>query len=176
MKKTSIKWLTSFAGVMLLLTGCMNQNEGAAPRNDTRSENDVEQIQHINNENNHGTETNGEDSNVYGLTEDNKRQDEGISSHLEYRLANSDINGIKVFVIDDTVILADEGEGNNLQQAKEIMHVSFGDKTQVLTTTNSEAPALIEKIKRNITEKSPAYNQLTTDIQQLIEMTAEKGS
>jgi hypothetical protein len=45
-------------------------------------------------------------ANVYSLIGSSSLHDGGISSHLESRLAGAGITGIKVFVLDDTVILA----------------------------------------------------------------------
>lgn len=179
MKRTTLAPLIIFAGVLFLLTGCMNNNnEGAAPARDGDQRNNVEEIEHINSENNRNTTPTGEDSNIYDLPDEKNQHDQGISTHLEYRLAGSDIRDIKVFAIDDTVVLADTAENTNnngkLEQAKGIMQVSFGDKVQVLTTANPKAPELIERIKQNITGKSTDYAQLGNDIQALFGMTAEK--
>ncbi|MEH7095891.1 hypothetical protein [Neobacillus vireti] len=50
--------------------------------------------------------TNGLGTNVYSLIGSSSLHDGGISSHLESRLSGAGIPGIKVFVLDDTVILA----------------------------------------------------------------------
>ncbi|WP_449622343.1 hypothetical protein [Robertmurraya sp. Marseille-Q9965] len=54
----------------------------------------------------HGGTTHGAGSNVYSLIGSSGLHDGGISSHLESRLGGEGINGVKVFVLDDTVILA----------------------------------------------------------------------
>ncbi|PLS03404.1 hypothetical protein [Neobacillus cucumis] len=54
---------------------------------------------------NHQT-TSGLGTNVYSLIGSSSLHDGGISSHLESRLSGAGITGIKVFVLDDTVILA----------------------------------------------------------------------
>ncbi|PGV49553.1 hypothetical protein [Bacillus sp. AFS037270] len=53
-----------------------------------------------------GQTTNGLGTNVYSLIGSSSLHDGGISSHLESRLSGAGIPGIKVFVLDDTVILA----------------------------------------------------------------------
>ncbi|WP_066071800.1 hypothetical protein [Neobacillus soli] len=50
--------------------------------------------------------TGGVGTNVYSLIGSSSLHDGGISSHLESRLSGEGIPGIKVFVIDDTIILA----------------------------------------------------------------------
>ncbi|EKN69255.1 hypothetical protein BABA_11091 [Neobacillus bataviensis LMG 21833] len=50
--------------------------------------------------------TSGVGTNVYSLIGSSSLHDGGISSHLESRLSGEGIPGIKVFVIDDTIILA----------------------------------------------------------------------
>ncbi|WP_102275318.1 hypothetical protein [Cytobacillus massiliigabonensis] len=54
----------------------------------------------------HGGTSHGTGTNVYSLIGSSGLHDGGISSHLESRLGGEGINGIKVFVLDDTVILA----------------------------------------------------------------------
>lgn len=54
----------------------------------------------------HGGTTHGTGTNVYSLIGSSGLHDGGISSHLESRLGGEGITGIKVFVLDDTVILA----------------------------------------------------------------------
>jgi predicted DNA binding CopG/RHH family protein len=54
----------------------------------------------------HGGTTHGTGTDVYSMIGSSGLNDGGISSHLESRLSGEGISGIKVFVIDDTVILA----------------------------------------------------------------------
>ena len=54
----------------------------------------------------HGGTSHGTGTNVYSLIGSSGLHDGGISSHLESRLGGEGITGIKVFVLDDTVILA----------------------------------------------------------------------
>jgi len=54
---------------------------------------------------NHQT-TSGVGTNVYSLIGSSSLHDGGISAHLESRLSGEGIPGVKVFVIDDTIILA----------------------------------------------------------------------
>lgn len=53
-----------------------------------------------------GQTTSGVGTNVYSLIGSSSLHDGGISSHLESRLSGEGIPGIKVFVLDDTIILA----------------------------------------------------------------------
>ncbi|MEH6904493.1 hypothetical protein [Neobacillus drentensis] len=53
-----------------------------------------------------GQTTSGVGTNVYSLIGSSGLHDGGISSHLESRLSGEGIPGIKVFVLDDTIILA----------------------------------------------------------------------
>ncbi|MFS0777167.1 hypothetical protein ABC255_14360 [Neobacillus sp. 3P2-tot-E-2] len=54
----------------------------------------------------HGGTSHGTGTNVYSMIGSSGLNDGGISSHLESRLGGEGINGVKVFVLDDTVILA----------------------------------------------------------------------
>jgi hypothetical protein len=54
----------------------------------------------------HGGTSHGTGTDVYSMIGSSGLNDGGISSHLESRLGGEGINGIKVFVIDDTIILA----------------------------------------------------------------------
>jgi predicted DNA binding CopG/RHH family protein len=54
----------------------------------------------------HGGTSHGQGTDVYSLIGSSGLNEGGISSHLESRLEGEGINGIKVFVIDDTIILA----------------------------------------------------------------------
>jgi hypothetical protein len=56
--------------------------------------------------NQNGQTTGGVGTNVYSLIGSSSLHDGGISSHLESRLSGEGIPGIKVFVLDDTIILA----------------------------------------------------------------------
>ncbi|MDR7239020.1 hypothetical protein [Neobacillus drentensis] len=56
--------------------------------------------------NKNGQTTSGVGTNVYSLIGSSSLHDGGISSHLESRLSGEGIPGIKVFVLDDTIILA----------------------------------------------------------------------
>jgi hypothetical protein len=58
--------------------------------------------------NEHGGTTYGLGSSVYSMIGSSGLHSDGFSSHLESRLNGEGISGIKVFVFDDTVILATE--------------------------------------------------------------------
>ncbi|MED3655636.1 hypothetical protein P4489_15165 [Heyndrickxia sporothermodurans] len=122
MKKTRSKWLVPFVGVLLVLAACTSQ-QGANDRQQgkrntqhpmnvsTHNDRDMNVIPSTDRSkklttNQHGEITSGPGSNVYSLIGSSSLHDGGISSHLESRLAGEGIPGIKVFVLDDTVILA----------------------------------------------------------------------
>ncbi|PTY80740.1 hypothetical protein B5V89_00160 [Heyndrickxia sporothermodurans] len=228
MKKTRSKWLVPFVGVLLVLAACTSQ-QGAKDRQQgirntqhpmnvsTHNDQDVNVIPSTDRSkklttNQHGEITSGPGSNVYSLIGSSSLHDGGISSHLESRLAGEGIPGIKVFVLDDTVILArakqentsihyddmqnrvlsgtngssgkvennsrndiDNNVDDNLDHAKRIMNDAFDGHVQILTITNANAPKLIERIKSNLKGKAPSYNQLTNDINTLVQMTKEKS-
>ncbi|WP_102348504.1 hypothetical protein [Bacillus sp. Marseille-P3661] len=76
----------------------------------------------------HGGTTHGMGSNVYSLIGSSGLHDGGISSHLESRLSGEGINGLKVFVLDDTVILArDKADSTSNQYDPLQNHVLSGE-------------------------------------------------
>ncbi|MED4227019.1 hypothetical protein [Neobacillus cucumis] len=122
-------WTNYYAPVMisfLVLTGCsMQQRENqvdAAKLHDqtlntkgnghvhgsTNNPNVIPSVDRAKKQttNANGQTTNGLGTNVYSLIGSSSLHDGGISSHLESRLSQAGIPGIKVFVLDDTVILA----------------------------------------------------------------------
>jgi hypothetical protein len=147
--------------------------------------------------NKNGQTTSGVGTNVYSLIGSSSLHDGGISSHLESRLSGEGIPGIKVFVLDDTIILAraqpevtstrydelqskvlkntagESGKGN-LDRAKELMDKAFNGHVQILTITNPKALPLIDGIKANIKLDTPSYSKLSSDINTLVKMTREK--
>jgi len=73
--------------------------------------------------------TNGLGTNVYSLMGSSGLHDGGISSHLESRLSAAGIPGIKVFVLDDTIILA--------RAKQEVTSTSYDEmQKKVLTNTS----------------------------------------
>lgn len=130
MKRKWKIWLTPFFGALLVLTACsgqqsMKDNEVDAANldfhekslnnkgnghvhGDNHSVNVIPSIDRAKkkttNQNNQTTA--GIGTNVYSLIGSSSLHDGGISSHLESRLAGEGIPGIKVFVLDDTIILA----------------------------------------------------------------------
>lgn len=122
MNKEWGKLMVPFIGVLLVLAACTGQ-QGANDRqqgdnhmnhpmnvsaNDERS---VDVIPSVDRDkklttNQHGNITSGQGTNVYSLIGSSSLHDGGISSHLESRLSGEGIPGIKVFVLDDTIILA----------------------------------------------------------------------
>ncbi|MFL6562254.1 MAG: hypothetical protein ACJ8MO_39910, partial [Bacillus sp. (in: firmicutes)] len=121
-------WGLPFVGAVMMLTSCAGQNGindhrvGAAENLHDQSLNNKGNG-HVHNQNSVNvipsvdrakkTTTNGNSqttggvgTNVYSLIGSSSLHDGGISSHLESRLSGEGIPGIKVFVLDDTVILA----------------------------------------------------------------------
>lgn len=115
-------WCVPLLGTFLMLGACsgqqgMDENKvGAATDLDFHDENLNKKgnghahgetvIPSIDRTSNEQQTTNGMGSNVYSLIGSSSLHDGGISSHLESRLSGEGIPGIKVFVIDDTIILA----------------------------------------------------------------------
>ncbi|MEH7504516.1 hypothetical protein V7152_21290 [Neobacillus drentensis] len=132
MKKRKWKiWGLPFFGALLMLTACsaqngMKENEvGAAENLDYHdpavnkkgngnvhghqdSVNVIPSVDRNKKEttNRNGQTTGGVGTNVYSLIGSSSLHDGGISAHLESRLSGEGIPGIKVFVLDDTIILA----------------------------------------------------------------------
>ncbi|MBV7505097.1 hypothetical protein KW850_07500 [Bacillus sp. sid0103] len=123
-------WGIPFFGAVLMLSACAGQN-GMKEREVGAAENTNYHDQSVNNKGNghvhnkdsvnvipsvdrakkkttnrNGQTTEGVGTNVYSLIGSSSLHDGGISSHLESRLSGEGIPGIKVFVLDDTVILA----------------------------------------------------------------------
>ncbi|MCH1626687.1 hypothetical protein [Fredinandcohnia quinoae] len=77
----------------------------------------------------HGGTTHGTGSTVYSLIGSSGLHDGGISAHLESRLSGEGIDGIEVFVLDDTIILARGSAQTTSNQYDSVQN-------QVLTGTN----------------------------------------
>ncbi|GIN88108.1 hypothetical protein J6TS2_44940 [Heyndrickxia sporothermodurans] len=123
MKQTFGKWMVPIIGVLLVLAACTSQ-QGANNRqgvnntntqrpmdvstNNDRSANVIPSVDRTKKmtTNQDGNITSGMGTNVYSLIGSSSLHDGGISSHLESRLSGEGIPGIKVFVLDDTIILA----------------------------------------------------------------------
>jgi len=123
-------WGFPFFGAVLMLTACASQNgikenEVGAAENINYHDQSVNNKGngHVHNQNSvnvipsvdrakksttnrNSQTTEGIGTNVYSLIGSSSLHDGGISSHLESRLSGEGIPGIKVFVLDDTVILA----------------------------------------------------------------------
>ncbi|MGE8206557.1 hypothetical protein ACQKP0_18765 [Heyndrickxia sp. NPDC080065] len=130
MNLTLNRCLVPFIGVLLFLSACTSQqgansrqqgiNTAKHPMNmstngqmnvSTTNDRSVDVIPSVDRTkklttNQHGNITSGLGSNVYSLIGSSSLHDGGISSHLESRLSGEGIPGIKVFVLDDTIILA----------------------------------------------------------------------
>lgn len=109
--------LTS-AALALAFTGCAN---GTAPNTQTKS--DQQQQAHmlhdpsiipseggqkLHTTNKHGKTTNGMGTSVYSMIGSSGLHASGFSAHLESRLSGIGIPDVRVFVFDDTVVLAAE--------------------------------------------------------------------
>ncbi|GHH98025.1 hypothetical protein [Neobacillus kokaensis] len=124
MKRNWKIWGVPFVGALLVLGACTSQqefhkNEANAAENlhdnslnergngHVQGTNNPDVIPSVDRSKKHTTKTTeGMGTNVYSLIGSSSLHDGGISSHLESRLAGEGITGIKVFVLDDTVILA----------------------------------------------------------------------
>jgi hypothetical protein len=115
-------WFMVFLGLLLLLGSCSGQQDLRGNAEDLHDnslntkgnghdhgQNNVDVIPSVDREKKQTTaaDTASEmGANVYSLIGSSSLHDGGISSHLESRLAGEGITGIKVFVLDDTIILA----------------------------------------------------------------------
>ncbi|MBU8914894.1 hypothetical protein BGM25_02405 [Bacillus sp. FJAT-29953] len=123
MKKIRNMWYVPMIAVLLILGACSAQQELKGNAEDlhqqslnekgnghVHGQNNVDVIPSVDRSKKHTTSTNNQTAglgeNVYSLIGSSSLHDGGISSHLESRLAGQGITGIKVFVLDDTVILA----------------------------------------------------------------------
>jgi hypothetical protein len=125
--KTQLKLILLFTGAVTLLTAC--QQRSTENQVNTRSA-PVQQLTHINSasvipsENGHKTQTTNErgsttyglGTSVYSLIGSSSLHSDGFSSHLESRLSGEGISGVRVFVFDDTVILAAESRQASASQ------------------------------------------------------------
>lgn len=126
MKRNWKIWGTPFVGMLLVLGACSGQqgfhkNEADAAEQvnlhdkslnekgsgHVHGKNNVDVIPSVDRAKKQTTKTSaGMGTNVYSLIGSSSLHDGGISSHLESRLSGEGITGIKVFVLDDTIILA----------------------------------------------------------------------
>jgi hypothetical protein len=112
-----IKLLLLFMGAITLLSACQQRSIGNQMNIQSAQ---TGHVTHLNNAsvipsqhglktrttNEHGNTTYGLGSSVYSMIGSSGLHSDGFSSHLESRLNGEGISGIKVFVFDDTVILA----------------------------------------------------------------------
>ncbi|WP_308636488.1 hypothetical protein [Paenibacillus silvisoli] len=132
MKKKSIMVMASAAGAMLLLGGCasakteMKQQESqaghalheAAARNPyvIPAENGAKTMT----TNRNGSTTNGMGTTVYSMIGSSGLHSAGFSAHLESRLSGVGISDVRVFVFDDTVVLATAKKGPSASQYDDV--------------------------------------------------------
>ncbi|MBD3919227.1 hypothetical protein H8B09_10725 [Paenibacillus sp. PR3] len=117
MRMKSMTTVVSTLGAVLLLSGCAStaneENVGihtahsphaAAVRdpNLIPSENGMKTMT----TNRHGSTTNGMGTTVYSMIGSSGLHSTGFSAHLESRLSGAGISDVRVFVFDDTVVLA----------------------------------------------------------------------
>lgn len=141
---------TPLMGTLLLLGGCSGHQGLTKHEADAAINHDLHQ-QSLNNKGNgvvHGNHNNvnvipsvdrskkattkttsGMGTNVYSLIGSSSLHDGGISSHLESRLSAEGIPGIKVFVLDDTIILARANQATTSTRYDEM-------QSKVLTNTS----------------------------------------
>jgi hypothetical protein len=117
--KMPIKLILIISGWAIIATACQQRSIGnqvnvqSTPLNHTSHMNNPSLIPKIDGPkirttNEYGNTTYGLDSSVYSLIGSSSLHSDGLSSHLESRLSGEGINGVQVFVFDDTVILAAE--------------------------------------------------------------------
>jgi hypothetical protein len=109
-----------FTVIAMFLIGCQRQNPGnqvntqSAPPGYTQPNTNHPSVipsasgYKTQTTNEHRSTTNGLGTSVYSLIGSSSLHSDGFSSHLESRLNGEGIDGVKVFVFDDTVILATE--------------------------------------------------------------------
>lgn len=158
--------------------------------------------------NEYGTQYKGMGNNIYSTIGTSGIHEGGVSSYFESILKGEGITGVKVFVVDDSMILARnnpettsheyddmqrdllsgtegmEGKGepkgvegsqnknddthDNLKQARDKINDMFDGNVKILTVTNPDATALIDRIKEDIMNNS--YQTASEDLHQLLEM------
>lgn len=114
------KWRGPILGSALLLslTACLNQNDNQQNAQSMEQRNadavhlhstDVIPSYHgpkTETTNVHGKTTSGMGMSVYSMIGSSSLHEGGVSSHVQSRLASSGIEGVKAFVLNDTIILA----------------------------------------------------------------------
>jgi hypothetical protein len=129
MKKVYVRMGVPFLCATIALTACGYQkqisqdNSGA----ETRSLADASIIPYYGGPktqttNEHGGTTYGQGTGVYSRIGSSGLHSSGISSHIESRLSGVGIDGVKVLVLDDTVILARDKEQLSSSQYDPLQH------------------------------------------------------
>lgn len=121
MLKIQHKWSIPLVGAALLLSACGGQTGAIDPEAATQTvgtkqhgqahPNDPKTIPSYDSQktvttNERGQQVRGMGMNVYSLIGSSSLTEGGISSHIRSRLESQGIDGVKVFVLDDSVILA----------------------------------------------------------------------
>ncbi|WP_433939739.1 hypothetical protein [Paenibacillus lautus] len=224
MKPFWSRWKGPLLGSVLLLslTACLNQTDNQQNAQSTQPGNadtvhlhsaDVIPSYHgpkTETTNVQGKTTSGMGMSVYSMIGSSSLHEGGVSSHVQSRLAGQGIDGVKAFVLNDTIVLAraeskvssnhydsmqkkvlsqtegmsGKGEPNegvmgvkavdndNMSQAKEQVKKMFNEEVQILTVTNPQAPALIDRIATKLHD-SPRDESIARDISELLRMASD---
>lgn len=212
------------SALLLSLTACLNQNDDNQQNAQSVEQNNADAV-HLHSTdvipsyhgpktettNVHGNTTSGMGMSVYSMIGSSSLHEGGVSSHVQSRLAGLGIDGVKAFVLNDTIILAraesrvssnhydnmqqkvlsqtegmsgkgepDEGvsgaknvDNDNMSQAKEQVKNMFNEEVQILTVTNPQAPALIDRIASKLHD-APRDESIARDITELLHMASDK--
>jgi len=148
---TMIRTLNALAAAAIILAGCTNgtaQNnmnaKAVSPPTAQPHAKALHDPSVIPNEygpklqttNKHGNTTNGMGTTVYSTIGSSGLHSTGFSAHLESRLSGSGISDVRVFVFDDTVILATETRGAAASQYDPVQQRLLG-QTDGLSTKNT---------------------------------------
>lgn len=100
-------------------------------------------------------------------------RENSISSHFESILKGQGIKDVKVFNVDNSVILAQTKAGktshDHLNQAQTLMDNMLNGNIKILTATDPQAASLISRIEKNI--ENAHYQEASDDILELLNMT-----
>ncbi|MEC0201388.1 hypothetical protein P4H39_01950 [Paenibacillus lautus] len=212
------------SALLLSLTACLNQTDDNQQNTQSMDQRNADAV-HLHSTdvipsyhgpktettNVHGNTTSGMGMSVYSMIGSSSLHEGGVSSHVQSRLAGLGIDGVKAFVLNDTIVLAraesqvssnhydnmqqkvlsqtegmsgkgepDEGvsgakiaDNDNMSQAKEQVKSMFNEEVQILTVTNPQAPALIDRIASKLHD-APRDESIARDISELLRMASDK--
>lgn len=131
MKSKSKFIFVSAAGALLLIGGCANTN--SVKQQSTHAEHMLHEAaardpyvipsahgMKTMTTNRHGSTTNGMGTTVYSMIGSSGLHSTGFSAHLESRLSGAGISDVRVFVFDDTVVLATDKRVPNASQYDDV--------------------------------------------------------